>query len=166
MLNDRETTSASPPGVLEERLASPGLLLALLGQVAMRRLRAAHTAVDLTPRQFQLLGLLHDNGPLGQRGLGEAMGVDPSLLVTMLNPLEDAGFVSRRRDATDRRRHIVLITETGAKHLTTAARAQRQAEDELFAGLDDDRREQLRQLLLALRDSLGGCAAAGRDSSR
>jgi DNA-binding MarR family transcriptional regulator len=158
--NDPRKTMDSPPGVLEERLASPGLLLALLGQDAMRRLRAAHTAVNLSPRQFQLLGLLHDNGPLAQRDLGEAMGVDPSLLVTMLNPLEDAGFVSRRRDATDRRRHSVLITEGGASHLATAARAQREAEDELFAGLDADRREQLRRLLLDLRDSLGGCSSS------
>jgi DNA-binding MarR family transcriptional regulator len=83
--------------VLAERLASPGLLLALLGQDAMRRLRAAHTAVGVSPRQFQLLGFLHDDGPMAQRELGDAMGVDPSALVTMLNPLEEDGFVTRRR---------------------------------------------------------------------
>jgi DNA-binding MarR family transcriptional regulator len=146
--------SIKRPGVLEERLASPGLLLALLGQDAMRRLRAAHTATGLTPRQFQLLGLLHDNGPLGQRELGGRMGIDPSILVTMLNPLEESGFLTRQRDAADRRRHIVLLTDAGRKQLSRAARAQQQAEDELFAGLDDDRREQLRELLVALRESV------------
>src|SRR5687767_4392392 len=100
-------TPALPSDVLAERQASPGLLLALLGQDAMRRLRAAHTAVGLTPRQFQLLGLLHDHGPMGQRELGETMGIDPSILVTMLNPLEEGGFLTRRRDAADRRRHAV-----------------------------------------------------------
>jgi DNA-binding MarR family transcriptional regulator len=148
------------PGVLGERLASPGLLLALLGQGAMRRLRAAHTAVGLAPRQFQLLGLLHDNGPMGQRELGETMGIDPSILVTMLNPLEEGGLITRRRDAVDRRRHTVLLTDSGAKQLRRAARAQREAEDELFAGLDDDQRDQLRQLLLAVWDPIvvGECA--------
>jgi DNA-binding MarR family transcriptional regulator len=140
-------------GVLAERLASPGLLLALLGQDAMRRLRAAHTATGLTPRQFQLLGLLHDSGPMSQRELGETMAIDPSILVTMLNPLEEAGFVTRQRDAADRRRHTVLLTEAGTRQLTKAARAQREAEDELFAGLDDDEREHLRELLVALRGS-------------
>src|SRR5688500_8722092 len=140
-------------GVLAERLASPGLLLALLGHDAMRRLRAAHTAVGSTPRQFHLLGLLHDHGPMGQRELGETMGIDPSILVTMLNPLEESGFITRRRDAADRRRHIVVLTDAGAEHLARAAHAQREAEDELFAGLDDQRREHLRALLIALRDS-------------
>jgi DNA-binding MarR family transcriptional regulator len=135
-------------------VASPGLLLALLGRDAMRRLRAAHTAVGLSPRQFQLLGLLHDDGPMGQRELGETMGIDPSILVTMLNPLEESGFVTRRRDAADRRRHTVLITTAGRKHLTKAARAQREAEDVVFAGFDDEQREHLRQLLLRLRDSI------------
>ena len=154
-----------PTGVLAERLASPGLLLALLGHDAMRRLRAAHTAVGLTPRQFQLLGLLHDRGPMGQRELGETMGIDPSILVTMLNPLEESGFVTRRRDAADRRRHIVLLTGTGAKQLTKAARAQRNAEDMLFAGLEDAQREELRRLLLALRQSIAAPPNCGEDPS-
>jgi DNA-binding MarR family transcriptional regulator len=142
------------PGVLAQRLTSPGLLLALLGQDAMRRLRTAHTATGLSPRQFQLLGLLHDDGPLGQRELGEAMGVDPSILVTMLNPLEDSGYLTRRRDPTDRRRHTVLLTAAGSRQLTKAARAQDEAEDALFAGLDSGQREQLRQLLIALRHAI------------
>jgi DNA-binding MarR family transcriptional regulator len=79
--------------------------------------------------------------------------VDPSILVTMLNPLEDSGFVSRRRDAADRRRHIVFLTDEGTERLTEAARAQRKAEDVPFASLDADQREQLRRLLLALRRS-------------
>jgi DNA-binding MarR family transcriptional regulator len=163
------TTNASPgttsTGVLEERRSSPGLLLALLGQDAMRRLRAAHTAVGVTPRQFQLLGLLHDNGPMGQRELGETMGIDPSMLVTMLNPLEENGFVTRRRDTADRRRHIVLLTPAGRKQLTRAARAQREAEDMLFAGLDTDQREQLRTVLLALRESITAGRGEGHEAS-
>jgi DNA-binding MarR family transcriptional regulator len=129
---------------------SGGLLLALLGHEAMRRLRDAHTAHGLKPRQFQLLALLHDRGPLSQRALGEVMGVDPSILVTLLNPLEADGYVARRRAAHDRRRHTVMLTEAGASHLAAAAGAQRAAEDELFAKLDRQQREQLRRLLLAL----------------
>jgi DNA-binding MarR family transcriptional regulator len=150
-------------GVLAARLASPGLLLALLGQDAMRRLRAAHTAVGLSPRQFQLLGLLHDSGAMGQRELGEAMGIDPSILVTMLNPLEESGFVMRQRDAADRRRHTVLLTDAGTTQLEKAARAQREAEDALFAGLEHEQREQLRRLLVALRQSIAEAPDGGQE---
>jgi len=141
-------------GILEQHRTSAGLLLALLGQAAMRRLRDAHTAHNLSPRQFQLLGLLDDQGPLGQQELGQVMGVDPSVLVTLLNPLEADGFVSRQRDRADRRRHVVAISSAGADHLAAAAQAQRAAEEALFSGLGDDQREQLRQLLLALQASV------------
>jgi DNA-binding MarR family transcriptional regulator len=153
-------------GVLEEFRSSPGLLLALLGQDAMRRLRDAHTAHDLSPRQFHVLGLLHDHGAMGQRELGQTMDVDPSILVTLLNPLEADGLVSRERDTADRRRHVVTLTAAGADKLDRAAQAQREAEDALFAGLDDDQRHQLRALLIALRDTHvtgqeAQCAASG-----
>jgi DNA-binding MarR family transcriptional regulator len=122
----------------------------------MRRLREVHTGHELSPRQFQLLGLLHDKGPMSQRELGQAMRTGPSILVTLLNPLESGGLLSRERDMLDRRRHLVKLTARGERRLQTAVEAQRQAEDELFAGLDDEQREQLRVLLVALRASLAG----------
>jgi DNA-binding MarR family transcriptional regulator len=155
---------AAVAGLLDDRCSSPGLLLALLGHYAMRKLREVHIRHELTPRQFQLLGLLHDRGPMGQRELGQMMEIDPSILVTLLNPLEAEGLLSRRRDELDRRRHLVRLTARGERRLAAAARAQREAEEELFAGLDEAQREQLRVLLIALNDSLSGdCAAATED---
>jgi DNA-binding MarR family transcriptional regulator len=85
----------------------------------------------------------------------------PSMLVTLLNPLEADGLVARERDPGDRRRHFVTLTRSGEKQLASASRAQKEAEDALFASLDDDQREQLRGLLLALSDGL----AANPDSA-
>jgi DNA-binding MarR family transcriptional regulator len=160
---DPATTAA--PSILDEHRTSPGLLLALLGQEAMHRLRAAHTAHNLKPRQFQILGLLHDHGGLAQRELMQEMDVDPSILVTLLNPLEADGLVTRERDPVDRRRHLVTLTAAGERHLDSASRAQKETEEKLFASLDDDQREQLGALLVALRDGLaadtnGACGAA------
>jgi DNA-binding MarR family transcriptional regulator len=168
------TQPPSPPpletgSVLSSRQSSPALLLALLGHVAMRRLRDAHTSHGLTPRQFHLLGVLHENGPTGQRELGTMMGTDPSILVTMLNPLEAEHLVSRERDEHDRRRHLVTLTADGEAKRVSAAQAEREVEDELFAGLDEEQREQLLGLLTTLQDGLAGaygtpCSAdAARD---
>jgi DNA-binding MarR family transcriptional regulator len=150
----RAQTAAGAHGIIEERATSEGLLLALLGQHAMRRMRAAHTEHKLSPRQFHLLGLLHDRGALTQRELGALMDVDPSILVTLLNPLEADGYLSRKRDPTDRRRHVVTLTGAGERQLERAAQAQRDAEDELFAGLTGTQRARLRGLLLVLRQRL------------
>src|SRR3954454_8228451 len=127
----------------------------------MRRLRAAHTAHKLKPRQFQILGLLHDHDGLAQRELQQTMGIDASILVTLLNPLEADGLVTRERDPEDRRRHLVKLTRPGEKLLVSAARAQKETEDALFASLDEEQRAQLRDVLLALRDG----RAADRESA-
>jgi DNA-binding MarR family transcriptional regulator len=156
---DRTTTAS--PGILDEHRTRPGLLLALLGQEAMQRLRTAHTAHNLKPRQFQILGLLHDHGGLAQRDLVQTMDMAPSMLVTLLNPLEADGLVARERDPADRRRHLVTLTPAGERQLASASRAQKDTEDALFASLDNDQREQLRGLLLALSDGL----AANPDSA-
>jgi DNA-binding MarR family transcriptional regulator len=164
---DHATTAQA--SILEEHRSSPGLLLALLGHEAMRRLRAAHTAHNLKPRQFQILGLLHDHGGLAQRELMQEMAVDPSILVTLLNPLETEGLVARERDPSDRRRHRVTLTPAGKRHLASASRAQKDTEDAMFASLDDGQREQLRALLNVLRDGLAAdpesdCAAGATAS--
>jgi DNA-binding MarR family transcriptional regulator len=150
----RNDTQLMRDEILEERRTSAGLLLALAGQEAMRRLRAAHAAVDLSPRSFQLLGLLHDRGDMSQADLHATMEVDPSVLVQLLNPLEERGLVERRRDARDRRRHVVSLTASGERQLERAATAQRDAEDELFAALDAEQRRKLSELLTVVRDTI------------
>jgi DNA-binding MarR family transcriptional regulator len=146
------TATASGPGLLHRD--SPGLMLALLGHEAMRRLRDAHTANGLTPRQFHILGLLHDRGPLAQTDLAVETDTAASVLVTQLNPLEADGLVTRTRDARDRRRHLVLLTEEGRRRLRAAVAAQHQAEDDLFRSLNEPQRSQLTQLLALVRDDL------------
>jgi DNA-binding MarR family transcriptional regulator len=69
--------------------------------------------------------------------------------------------VTRERDPDDRRRHLVTLTRAGKRHLASAAGAQKETENALFASLDHDQREQLRTLLLVLRDGL----AAGPESA-
>jgi DNA-binding MarR family transcriptional regulator len=148
------TSTASGPTLLDEHRNSPGLMLALLGHEAMRRLRDAHTAHGLTPRQFHILGLLNDRGPSAQTDLAVETDTAASVLVTQLNPLETDGLVTRTRDPRDRRRHLVVLTEAGQQRLGDAAAAQREVEDGLFRSLTDTQRSQLTQLLVLVRDDL------------
>lgn len=110
-------------------------------------LTSAYARVGLKPRQVQALLLLAEHGGMTQRELGGAMAVDPSILVGLLNPLEEDGLISRRRDAGDRRRHNILLTRAGEDRLVEVEREQAAAEDAYFAELDPDELDQLRRLL-------------------
>jgi DNA-binding MarR family transcriptional regulator len=130
-----------------------GLLLARHGAIANARIRAALSATGMTPRHGITMMHLAEAGPMGQQALIEALGVDPSVLVAILNDLEGHGLAVRRRDPADRRRHIVELTPAGSVSLATVEAAIATTEKELFADLAGDEIAQLRGLLARVRTS-------------
>src|SRR6201995_5873409 len=151
-----------PAGNSSGQLNESALMtLALLGNDAMRQLRGALTDHGLKPRQFQTLDLLEDRGPIGQRELGDILGIHHSVLVTFLNPLEADGYISRDRDAADRRRHVVSITPSGTALPHAAVAAQRVVEDALFPGLTAGQYAQLRKLLTTIRSNVTKATGEG-----
>ncbi len=87
----------------------------------------------------------HDGGP--QQELAEALCMDANNVVLLLNELEELGYVSRRRDPSDRRRHLVDLTSAGVKALSEAEHRQETIEDDVLKALDDDERATLWRLL-------------------
>lgn len=58
-------------------------------------------------------------GPRSQREIAAFLGVTEQTTSRMLTGLERSGYVDRRRHTTDRRRHVVAITEAGRSALAT-----------------------------------------------
>jgi DNA-binding MarR family transcriptional regulator len=127
------------------------LLLARHGRSMSTRIRQALGVSGLSMRHGVTLMHLAQTGPTSQQALIEALSIDPSALVTILNDLERDGLVERRRDPADRRRHIVEITTTGAGTQTAVERAIAEVEREVFGDLDDEEIAQLQHLLARVR---------------
>jgi DNA-binding MarR family transcriptional regulator len=133
----------------------PSVTLAQAGQLASTRLRQALAGHGLRPAQGHVLELLAAHGATGQQALLEALGIDPSVLVTLLNELERAGLAERRRDPADRRRHIVEITTPGAELVGRMRASLAGVDAELFADLTTDEIAQLHALLLRIKSVSG-----------
>src|SRR5580693_6768969 len=99
-----------------EQLADQQLLPLLdhLARVGRRAAEASMAPGGLRPRHLIALKLLSEHGPASQQGLAEALSLDPSNVVGLLNELEERELIVRRRDPADRRRHIVELSATGA----------------------------------------------------
>jgi DNA-binding MarR family transcriptional regulator len=128
-----------------------GFLLARHGAVTDTRIRAALQATGLKPQHGVTLLNLAERGSVSQQSLIGLLGVDPSVVVTILNDLEGYGLVERRRAPADRRRHIVELTPKGASMLEGVERALSAVERELFADLSEEETAQLRALLSRVR---------------
>src|SRR4051794_26538109 len=135
----------------------PAMTLAFSGHVASTRIRKALAAQGVKMSHGHVLMLLAEAGAMGQGALIEALGVDPSVVVTILNDLENDGLAERRRDPADRRRHIVEISERGVKLVTDVHSAIASVEAELFADLDDSEVATLQRLLARITASGNEC---------
>ena len=121
-------------------------LLTKLSKVVFRR--ATEETIGLRLKQLMALEQLCDQeGACLQQGLAEMLMLDANNCVLLLNELDDSGYVERRRDPQDRRRHIVEITPAGEKALAEGQRRLEDLEDEVLGRLTADERRQLHDLL-------------------
>ena len=126
---------------------SSGTVVALLRLAKVIHKRSTEERLGIKLRQLTLLSYLRWGAPALQQQLCEALWIDPNNCVLLLNEMEDMGYVERRRDPSDRRRHIVDITGKGRKALDRAERAQEEIGDELLSPLTDEERATLQSLL-------------------
>jgi DNA-binding MarR family transcriptional regulator len=121
-------------------------LLTKLSKVVFRR--ATEETIGLRLKQLMALQQLRDQkGTCLQQGLAEMLMLDANNCVLLLNELDDAGYVERRRDPQDRRRHIVEITAAGEEALAEGERRLDDLEDEVLGILSSVERRQLHDLL-------------------
>jgi DNA-binding MarR family transcriptional regulator len=126
---------------------APGSMV-LLTRLAKQVYRRSHEELlGMHLRLLMALSYVRDHDGTPQQELAEALCMDANNVVLLLNELEDLGYVARRRDPEDRRRHLVELTTQGASALTNAERAQETIEDEVLQALDPSERAILWGLL-------------------
>ena len=124
-----------------------GFLLARAHQRAHGLFQDALAPLELTPKGFGALSVIKAHGPLSQAALGDALRVDRTTIVAVVDELERAGYVKRGRNAADRRVHSLEVTPAGTEALRAAERVARRTQDELLAELAPVERDELCALL-------------------
>ena len=140
--------------------AGCGLLISRVARISGYRLSRLLAAIEIRGHEFAILHRLAEGGPVHQQELSRILRVHPSNLVALIDQLEDAKLIARRRDPDDRRRHRIELSAAGARKLEQASRAAAEAERELLSPLSDPERVQLLSYLQRLADH--GCRAPER----
>jgi DNA-binding MarR family transcriptional regulator len=151
--HDHDTADAPPfPPALMRRI---GFLLSMTkggGEaVCMRALEP----LGLHVKQFGLLTVLATEGPLSQQRLGEWTRHDRSTMVTLIDSLEEQGWVLRERNPDDRRAYLLKLTPQGRRIQARAEKVMLSAEDEWLRSLNPREREQLLALLSKVAVDIG-----------
>ena len=127
--------------------------LGFLVAQAHHRFRVAADAVlqphAIEVRHFGALTALADGAP-SQRELADRLRVSTPVVVEMVDALEAAGMVERRRDPGDRRSNALVVTGKGARTLESATKDLQAATKVLVEPIGADGDAELRELLRKL----------------
>jgi DNA-binding MarR family transcriptional regulator len=104
----------------------------------------------LNARQAGILTMVTEREPMTQKDLGDALGIDRTTMVALLDDLEEKGYAARRRHPHDRRAFLVHPTDAGRRAQAAAVRTLDEQQREFLAPLTATERAQLAALLKRL----------------
>ncbi|MDH6112442.1 DNA-binding MarR family transcriptional regulator [Kitasatospora sp. MAP12-15] len=130
-----------------------GVLLHKAGLLIQEEVDQALAAQGFRLRTFMVLATLAGGAELSQQDLSRVVSLDPTTMVALIDELEQAGQVERRRNPADRRRYILGLTEVGRRAMAEAEVVASEAERLFFARLPEGRRELLHDMLGTLLEN-------------
>ncbi|WP_375420012.1 MarR family winged helix-turn-helix transcriptional regulator [uncultured Sphingomonas sp.] len=143
---------------------SIGFLISDVSRLMRRRFDERARAIGVTRPQWRALTALSRHEGINQGQLADLLEVEPITLCRMVDRLEDAGHVERRRDPGDRRAWNIFLTDRSRPLLEQLGRIA----DDLFAtalaGVAAEDRTRLTATLDRIRDNLA-TPETGKDSA-
>ncbi|UAJ79890.1 MarR family transcriptional regulator [Leifsonia sp. ZF2019] len=113
-------------------------------------------ASGLSRSQSFTLAYLDENRDRGviARELAEMSGTTPASVTSLLQGLEERGYITRESSPTDSRVKLIRITPEGTQVVTGFDDAMTAAQTRIFSVLSDDDQDALIALLQPLADAL------------
>ena len=109
-----------------------------------------------------LIGISRHEG-INQGGLAEWLEVEPITLCRMIDRLEDAGLVERRRDPKDRRAWQLYLTDKAHPILEELRATAAELTAQALRGIPDSEVAAMSALLNRIRDNLAAASDAKKE---
>lgn len=133
---------------------SLGFLLNDIARLMRKRFDVRARRIGVTRAQWHTLSVLKRNEGSNQGTLADLLEVEPITVGRMIDRLEDAGLVERRRDPADRRVWRIHLTEKAQPILIELRTIADTMIDEVMDGVDAEDRIRMHAALKALRTNL------------
>jgi MarR family transcriptional regulator, transcriptional regulator for hemolysin len=132
-----------------------GFLVHDVARLYGRRFDRNGRRLELTRAQCRTLGYLARNEGINQAGLADLLEIRPMTLVRQIDRMQEAGWIERRPDPSDRRARRLYLTDKARPVLDRIWDVASETQDQVLASLTPDESEQLIDLLRRVHGSLG-----------
>jgi DNA-binding MarR family transcriptional regulator len=109
-------------------------------------------STQITPGQFGVLMLISGNPGLTQSALAQAIGIERSTMVAVIDALESKNLIKRNPSPVDRRSNALLLSDEGVNQIESLKTMVSAHEDRILTKLTRDERVQLIALLGKISD--------------
>jgi DNA-binding MarR family transcriptional regulator len=150
-----EGAAALPTPETAPAFRSVGFALSTAGYAVSHRFRSILAPLGLEPREFALLRAIGATEGQSQQEASERLQIPASRMVAFVDGMEARGLAERRANPEDRRTRALYLTDAGRELLEQAFALAAAYEQELCAGLGDEEREQLLDLVWRVGGQLG-----------
>lgn len=131
-----------------------GFLVHDVARLYGRRFDRNGRRLELTRAQCRTLGYLARNEGINQAGLADLLEIRPMTLVRQIDRMQEAGWIERRPDPTDRRARRLFLTDKARPILGRIWDVASETQDQVLAALSPDEAEQLLELLRRVHGAL------------
>lgn len=139
----------------EQRAEELAEVFSRFGPAFMRWVRSGVDHEGLTFARIRLMWAIRTEGPQIMSELKDWLGVTARSVTSLVDGLEDEGYVVRRGHPEDRRATIIELTQDGQTVIDEAHEAHQAHASTLFERLDDGDRRELLRIMQTLLDELG-----------
>ena len=137
-----------------------GFLVHDVARLYGRRFDRNGRRLGLTRAQCRTLGYLARNEGINQAGLADLLEIRPMTLVRQIDRMQEAGWIERRPDPTDRRARRLFLTDKARPVLGRIWDVATETQDQVLAALSPDESEHLIDLLRRVHGALADRAPA------
>jgi DNA-binding MarR family transcriptional regulator len=124
------------------------------------------SGLGVTRAQWKVLFRLTRSPGLRQVELADMLDIEPITLCRIIDRLEEAGFVERTRDPSDRRAWKLQVTKSAQPLMEKLTAVGAELVEEAFAGIDARDIEKVRSVLARVRENVGRGAPVNRASNQ
>jgi DNA-binding MarR family transcriptional regulator len=129
---------------------SVGFLMTKLSQRLIHASGKCLSDLKVHVRHVGVMMLVSARGPMSQRAIGDAIPIDRTTMVGVVDDLERLGYATRTADPTDRRAALVALTDRGREVEREASGIVQAVEGEFLKSLSPRQQRQFRDMLSTL----------------